>query len=78
VFAICGVFLVSVTAGGLRSQGLLSGRPKEQKLVLIQLVEETIVNPNGKAAAEELISERLLKRSHGMHEVFSSGVCKIP
>jgi hypothetical protein len=49
------------------------GRPKEQKLILAQLAEEEIVNPNSKAVVEELINEGLLKRSHGMLEVFSSG-----
>ena len=51
---------------------LLSSRPKEQKLVLTQLAEEKIVNPNSKAVAAELIDEGLLRRSHGMLEVFSS------
>ena len=35
---------------------LPSGRPKEQKLLLTQLAEEKIVNPNSKAVAEELIN----------------------
>lgn len=55
---------------------LVSGRPKEQKLVLTQLAEEKIVNPNSKAVARELIKEGLLKRSHGMLEVFSSGFAR--
>jgi hypothetical protein len=55
---------------------LVSGRPKEQKLVLTQLAEEKIVNPNSKAVAGELIKEGLLKRSHGMLEVFSSGFAR--
>jgi hypothetical protein len=55
---------------------LLSGRPKEQKLLLTQLAEEKIVNPNSRAVAEEQINEGLLKRSHGMLEVFSSGFAR--
>jgi hypothetical protein len=55
---------------------LISGRPKEQKLVLAQLAEEKIINPNSKAVAGELIKEGLLKRSHGMLEVFSSGFAR--
>jgi hypothetical protein len=44
------------------------------ELLLTQLAEEKIVNPNSKAVAEELINEGLLKRSHGMLEVFRSGL----
>jgi len=55
---------------------LVSGRPKEQKLVLAQLAEEKIVNPNSKAVVQELIKDGLLKRSHGLLEVFSSGFAR--
>jgi hypothetical protein len=56
---------------------LLSVRPKEQKLLLTRLAEEKIVNSNSKAVAEQLINEGLLKRSHGMLEVFSSGFARL-
>jgi hypothetical protein len=55
---------------------LLAGRDKEQKLLLAQVAEEKIVNPNSKAVTEELVNEGLLKRSHGMLEVFSGGFAK--
>ena len=41
-------------------------------MVLTQLAEEKNVNPNSKAVAREMINEELLRRSHGMLEVFSA------
>jgi hypothetical protein len=45
---------------------LLSARPKPQKLTLVQLAQETVVNPNSRGIVRELMNEGLVMRRWGM------------
>jgi hypothetical protein len=52
---------------------LFSGRPKLQKLVLVHLAQEKLINPNSYRAVGELMREGLIVRSHGMLSIFGAG-----
>jgi len=43
-----------------------SGRPKAQKLALVQLAQEKVVNPNSRAVVRELMKDGLVVRRWGM------------
>jgi hypothetical protein len=45
---------------------LFSGRPEGQKLVLVQLAEEGLVNPNSRPDVRELMKDGFLARENGM------------
>ena len=45
---------------------LFSGRPEGQKLVLVQLAEEGLVNPNSRPDVRELMKDGFLVRENGM------------
>jgi hypothetical protein len=45
---------------------LLSGRPKAQKLALVHLAQEKVVNPNSRGVVRELMKEGLVVRRWGM------------
>jgi hypothetical protein len=45
---------------------LLSARPKPQKLTLVQLAQETVVNPNSRGIVCELMNDGLITRRLGM------------
>jgi hypothetical protein len=45
---------------------LLSGRPRPQKLALVQLAQEKVVNPNSRDIVRELMKEGLVVRRRGM------------
>jgi hypothetical protein len=51
-------------------------RPRAQRLVLLQLAQEGLINPNSSAVADELVKEGLVKRSYGMLEIGSAGFAK--
>ena len=46
--------------------GLFCGRSRAQKLVLVQLAEEKLVNPNSRCDVRELMREGLVVRAFGM------------
>jgi hypothetical protein len=45
---------------------LFSGRSEAQKLVLVQMAEEQLVNPNSWPVVRELMKQGLVVRAHGM------------
>jgi hypothetical protein len=45
---------------------LLSGRPKAQKLALVHLAQEKVINPNSRGVVRELMKEGLVVRRWGM------------
>ena len=55
---------------------LFSERPRAQKLVLLQLAQEGLINPNSRVVANELVKEGLIRRSYGMLEIGSAEFAK--
>jgi hypothetical protein len=52
---------------------LFSGRPKHQKLVLVQLAQEKLINPNNCHAVRELMRAGLIVRSYGILNICGAG-----
>jgi hypothetical protein len=55
---------------------LFSGRPKDQKVALVQLAQEKLINPNNCHAVRELMRAGLIVRSYGMLSICGAGFAK--
>jgi hypothetical protein len=55
---------------------LFSGRPETQKLVLVQLAQEKLINPNSRRDVRQLMEEGLVVRASGMLAIKDSRFVK--
>ena len=55
---------------------LFSSCPEAQKLVLVQLAQEKLINPNSRSVVRELMKEGLIVRSCGMLTIWGTGFAK--